>query len=269
LASIAKVFYYIPYHYYNVKYTEGKQRGKQMAVVNSTILFLSVLTPLIGGVVTEKWGLSGVGLITIIFAFLSIIPLFKIDDYRFHLSKNMMELLNQPDMQQTLKMLAITEFQSKETFWQLYIFIFIGSSFSEFGLLMTIVTLLTIPLLLFFGKFSDHHNKKWFIQIQGVVTSLLWFSRLLLTTVFQVVFVDMLNKVNYNIRNQTISIVLYDLAVKDKQEVLLDEKLIIREAFDNLALGLSLLSGVFIVYFFGFPGVFVFAGIVALLFTRV
>jgi len=269
LASIAKVFYYIPYHYYTVKFTEGNGRGKQMSFVNSLILFLSVLTPLIGGFATQYWGVVGIAMMTIFFAILAVIPLFKIEDYHFKISENMMGLLVQPDLQQTLKLLVITEFQAKETFWQLYIFIFVGSSFGNFGIIISLATLLTIPLLLFFGKFSDHHNKKWFIRVHGVVSSIIWVACTLVNSLFQVVFVDILNKVNYNIRNQTLGIVLYDLANKDKQDDLLDEKIILRESFDNLALGLGLLSGAVIVYFFGFAGVFIFAAIVALLFTRV
>ena len=268
LAAITKVFYYIPYHYYNVKMTEGHPMGKEFSKVNAVILFLSILTPVVGGIVTEIWGVSGVVVLAMVFAIFAVIPLFKIDDYRFQLSKNMMELISQPDLQQTLKILVIDEFQAKEVFWQCFVFIAVGASFSQFGILMSAVTLLTIPLMFYFGRFCDHHNKKWLMRFQGLIASVLWFARLFITSIYQIIFVDIIHKVNYNVRGQTMGIVLYDLATKDKQELLLDEKIIIREVFDNLALGLGLLSGVVIYYFFGFPGVFAFAGIVALLFTR-
>ena len=82
LAATAKTFYYIPYHYYTVKFTENGGRGKEMAIINGLILLLSVLTPIIGGFATQYWGVAGIGVITVIFAVLSLIPLFKLDDYK-------------------------------------------------------------------------------------------------------------------------------------------------------------------------------------------
>lgn len=268
LASIAKVFYYIPYHYYNARLTDGHHRGKEFSKLNSVILFLSIITPIIGGVTTQVWGVAGVAVMAMIFSLLAMIPLIKVENFTFHLSKNIIDLLVHTDVQKTLKILAIEQFQAKEIFWQCFIFISVGASFSNFGLLISAITLLTIPLLLYFGKFSDHHNKKWLIKIQGLFTSVLWFARLFINTIYQVVFIDIIHKVNYNTRTQTMGIVLYDLATKDKQELLLDEKIIIRETFDNMVLGLGLLSGVVIYYFFGFVGVFAFAGVVSLLFAR-
>jgi len=269
LTTASKVFFYIPFHYYSVKYTQGKQMGKQISFINIMLLLSQIIAPILGGFVTQFAGLGGIAVLTMFFAILSVFPLLKIEDYRIRVSRRIFDLIYQPEIQQSLKILFVDQIQAKENFWSLFIFIFVGSSFSNYGILMSVIMFGIVPLLFYFGRFSDHHNKKFLLKIQGVITSFLWFIRLAVNNLIGIIVVDAIHKVNYQVRSQTMGLILYDLANKQNQDNLLDEKLIIRESFDNLFYGLMMLIGVVIAYFFGFSGVFFISGLTALLFVAV
>jgi len=265
LTVIAKILYYIPYHYYAVTLTEGQQRGKDISYVTAVILFAGLITPIFGGYITQCFGLTGLAFTCMISLVISIIPLLFIKDYKFKFSRNIFELIGESNLIKTLRIMFVNELQAKETFWSIYIFIMVGESFSNYGILISAVMLFSIPIMIILGKYSDHHNKRLLLRSDGILTSLLWFVRLLITNIYEVVIVDILHKVNMNLKNQTAGIITYDLASKDNQEIILDEKIAIREGFGNLFIGINLLTGLVVAYFFGINGTFVFAGFASLL----
>ena len=266
ISSLARALYWVPMHYYMSNLTEEKKRGSQIGLLYAIVILFSIVAPFIGGYTTEYFGITGLAIAMGIFYLISLIPLFKIPNYRFQFTGNFLRIIFSRDILKIVKVIGVNELQAKETVWSLFVFLLLGSSFIYFGNVATIVALISVIASLVIGRFLDHNNRLRVLKYDSLINSCLWLIRSVIYTVGGIIFVDSSFKINMQVRNQAVDTISYDLLAKKNQEELLDEKIVARELWVNLLIALNFTLSLLLVSFFGFQFVFVFAALSSLLF---
>ncbi len=262
--SLARAFYNIPYHYFMNKFTEAKHRGEEMGKFHAITILFSMITPLLGGLVSNTWGLLGMAIVAAFAFVISIFPLIFLPNFKYAFTGYSLNLLKLKSTKRDIQLLVINDGQNKERFWNLYVFMALQGSFLSFGILLTVVNILSFAFSWTFGKFIDRWNRLKILKADGIITSLVWFSRLLINTPVAIAINNTINQLTTDSRNQVISVIDYDLINRTGQENMLEEKLFVRELTLNLISALIITVLVILAIFVGWPAVLIFSGLAAL-----
>src|SRR3989344_1041017 len=204
LSAAARALYFLAYHYYISKLTEEKNRGTSLGTFFAVGILFGILTPFIGGYVSEFYGVQGLAFVMAAFFAIYILPLYFVENYTFHLTGSILNVLFSKDILKMVKILIINELQAKETVWAIYVFLFLGASFASFGSVATIVALISVIVSLVIGKILDHYNRMKVLKYDALINSILWSIRSMVRSVFGIIFVDSLFKINIHIRSQAL-----------------------------------------------------------------
>jgi len=78
IITFNRVFYWLPLHTDIAKFTNKKNRSKQLSLIEATTVFLQAILPLIGGLILMKLDYNVLFIITIVIYLMGIVPLLKI-----------------------------------------------------------------------------------------------------------------------------------------------------------------------------------------------
>lgn len=264
LFSLARAFYFVPYNFFIMHFTDNGKRGEQIGKLGAVCLLFSMLAPLIGGSLSNSWGLVGISLFSGAIFLLSIIPLLKLPNYRFTYTGKLFNILKLPATRKELKLMFSNDLQNKDSFWQIFVFIMVSGSFLNFGVLFTIVNIISLGMLWLLGKFLDHGNRKKILRYDGVITAGVWIFKALTTTPIMAGISDSIYQLISNSRDQVVGVIDYDLINRYDQEALIDEKLIARDISLTIFSGITNIIGLLLALYFGLRAVFVLAALGAL-----
>ncbi len=269
LMAAGHLFFYVSYTYYAVIYTDSSTRGSSLTSLVRKSILVSIFLPLTGGLITQAFGILGLALTSAGFIFISFLPLSRIDNFKFLYSGRLRSLLSLRSVRMFLRVSAANELQGDfDPFWLIYIFLIAGS-FLQLGELLTIITILNFIATKILGKFLDRHNRRKFLHIDSIFLSFTWLLRSITTTAGGILLADTLFRFNENLKENTATVLAYDLISSKDQNAQLDEKIVIREMGINLMWTFVLLFGLLIVTHGGFQMAFIAAGLFSLLFLLV
>ena len=265
LYAMARSVYYIPFHLYMIHLTKSASRGEQTSKVLAIAVLLSLFVPLIGGTISSTFGLQGIAVFSAIVFLMSIIPLFNIPNYKFTFSGRLWQIFKAPPNQKEFKLLVANDLQNKEHFWQIYCFIILGGSFLNFGILFSIINVLSFGILWVSGRFLDHRNLKKVLHIDAIITTLVWIFRMFVYNPITIAIADTCYSLVSTSRNQVTSSIDYQLITHENTMQLLDERLVAKEVYWNLFAGTLTLISLLLAIFIDIKIVFVIAAIGSLL----
>jgi len=270
-SSFAKAFYYIAYHYYVLKLTQQGIRGKEISYIFALSTLLGIIPPYLGAILSDKFGLPGLAIVSAGFFLLSIIPLLSIENFKFTYTGKILKILDIHSIKKEFRLSLIYQVQNQESFWQIYVFILLGSSFISFGELFTLTYLISMVITFILGRFLDHHNRMKVLKIDGVFQSIGWLLRFAAQTPLGLIVADIYMKLSNQVLGQTLTTVTYDLLTyKNKNEdQILDEKIVAREIALNTSLFITAVVSVVTFTLFSFQGVFVLAIIASVVFSLI
>lgn len=267
LFGIARGMYFLPYHYYVLKFTKEKNRGGDYGKFLAICTFFTIFSPFIGGFITNSFGIQGVAVISVIVFILSLIPLSKIENLKFNVTINLIKLIKLPNFKKSFNLDFLINIQNQVSFWSIYVFLILDKKYLNFGILFTVINVivfLAVPLL---AKLFDHRNKKKIFRIDGIFTGLIWILRYFSTTPLFVLVSDSLYKINNSVKDTNYNLINYDLLKRENDDLNIDEKIILRECYLNIIIIISIPILLILVHFFGINIVFLIAALASFLFT--
>lgn len=268
-SSLAKAFYYVAYHYYVLQLTQQGLRGKGISYLYGLSTLMGIIPPFLGGILSSKFGLPGLAIVSGGFFLLSILPLLSIENYKFTYTGKLLKILDLRSMKKEYKLSLMFQVQNQEGFWQIYVFMLLNANFVSFGELFTLVYIISAVISFLLGRFIDHHNRLKILRIDGVFQSIGWLLRLAAKTPVGVLIADIYMKLSGQVLGQTLATISYDLITNTNEDQILDEKIIAREIALNTSLFITAMFSILIATIFGYQGVFVMAIVVSLLFSLI
>jgi len=267
LFGIARGMYFLPYHYYVLKFTKDKNRGGDYGKFLAICTFFTIFSPFIGGYTTNTFGIQGVALLSAIVFILSLIPLSRIENLKFNVTINLLKLVKLPNFKKSFSIDFLLNIQNQVSFWSIYVFIILDKNYLDFGILFTVINVIVFVAVPLLAKLFDHKNKKRIFRIDGIFTGIIWIIRYFSTTPLFVLISDSLYKINNSVKDTNFNLINYDLLKREDDDLNIDEKIILRECYLNIIIIISIPILLILVHFFGINVVFLIAALASFLFT--
>lgn len=277
ILAIQKTFYWPAYHADFADFSDDREKGRQISVLNASTALVYIIGPGLAGFIISQWGFGA------LFTFASIIFLAsniatmvtkeKFKPEKFPYKKSYKKLFSKENRKSLFAYMGFGEEVVVLIVWPVFISIVIANAFN-LGMIVTLATLVTTLVTLYVGKISDKRNKKSVLSLGSIVYSLSWFIRIFVNSSLGVFFVDTLSRVGKSIVAVPLTAITYDRA-KEVSDVNTKQNVMWQILFFEMSLVLGKLMAILMIYillFFvgsevlAFKITFIFAGGMTLLY---
>ncbi len=195
-----RITHWIPYHVDFAKFTDAKNRGREVGLLEATTNVIGVITPFVAGLVISQLGFDTLFLIAVVIYLSSYIPLLTIPKTRENFSwgyfQTWKEFFSRKRRSNILAYMADgAENTVGAVVWPIFIFELLKGNYAEVGLISALITGTTIILQILMGKYADKKfSKAKFIHFGSVLYSLGWILKIFVATSFQIFIIDAYHK---------------------------------------------------------------------------
>lgn len=242
-AGLSTAMFWLPYHIDFAKFSDRKNRGKEIGFSGIVASLFSVLGPVAGGIFLTLFGFKILFLIVSVLLFFSVVPLFFSKEVHEPIAFSLREFFKGQKTKDVLGFLGHgIEGKMNAIVWPLFIFIFIfGEKYTSLGIVSSLTLGVAFVSMIFISKFSDIYRKT-VLKIGSVFNAIVWIVRSFVVTPIQVFVTDAF----YGISHITIHIpfdaINYDKAKKNEVVKIILE----REVYHNLGVVLLFLLLIFL-----------------------
>jgi len=233
LIGLSTSLFWLSYHIDFAKFSDRKNRGKQIGFSKIIISVFSVLGPVAGGIILTFVGFEILFIIVSVLLIGSVIPLFFSKEVHEPSSFSLRGFFKGQKIKDILSYIGCgIEGRMGVVVWPLFIFIFILSEkYISLGLVSSLTLGVALISTIFVGKFSDIYRRN-ILKIGSVFNAIIWIVKSFIITPVQVFITDAF----YGFSRTTIDIpfdaINYDKA-KEKERV----KIILqREIYNHLGM---------------------------------
>ena len=246
--GIGLSLFWIAFHIDFAKCSDKKNRGKEVSIWFVSSLILSIIGPIVGGILLNVYGFSWLFIITGFLLFASVIPLFFSNENRV---KYKFKLKNVFLKKHTREMINLWSYGIEgigiTIFWPLFVFLILKEYFA-LGIvssIMGVISALFIPIV---GGLNDKFGNKSLIRLGGVFSSFSWIIVSFVKTFWQIVFITGFSRLAFIMIDLPFSSFIYDKANRVKDKMV--EYLVFREMMLFIGRAVILLSVIVFVNLF-------------------
>jgi len=262
-----RLLYWIPYHVDFAKFTDKKNRGRQVSMFFAARYLFGIFMPLVSGFLILKFGFNTLFVLAILLYLVSgvsylIIPRTK-EKFSWSLRQTWKEMVSKKRRGLVFAYFA----DGAETVvglivWPVFIFILLSGNYFIVGLVFTVVLAVTTIIQLILGRYVDLKTPKEKVLGWGsVFYALGWLIKIFIVTAFQIFVVDTYHRIARVFIRTPFDAMTYDIAADQGHYV--DELTVLHEI--AISLGKAFMMGftVLISIFLGIQWVFVLAALAA------
>lgn len=193
--AVQKTLYWPGFHALMARYTNHEQVGREFGMAYAITSIAQIIGPLVGGVLSQKFGMTATFVSASVIYCCSVLPLFRVKEifipkeYKF--ADTIQVFRDYP--RKFLGYLGFGEELLVLTIWPIFIFIIVRN-YEETGLLATIASFSAAVLAIIIGKITDQYTKRILIKIGAFLTSLVWLARMIVTNIWNTLVVDTLSR---------------------------------------------------------------------------
>lgn len=193
--------------------SQKRQRGREVAVLFSTVELVTIIGPLLGGVISYFYGFRALFTISSALMLLSVYPLFRSPEvytkHKFHF-KNFVQIFKKYPLN-FLAYWGFAEDLMLMTLWPVFVFLTVASVFAV-GTMATFASITAIMLMLYLGKLTDKFSKSELVQLGALAYGITWVFRFLAKGFWPVLAFDALTRTGKGFLNVPMVSLTYDLA---------------------------------------------------------
>lgn len=210
--ALCDIFYWLPYHSYYAVAGDHEDRGKQVGVLFGLTTLLSMVAPLIGGILITQFSFSVLYVFATLVMLSATIPILFVPELSAGERMTFKDALKTVD-KKGLLMQAGDGFLYMHTFvWTIALFYLLGN-YVTFGLLVTVQLFISAIMFLVLGYYLDKGKGRW---IMGVGLCLLGFVILMrafwVISIPQVIVIDVLFALAMTFYSSSFGVGLYTFA---------------------------------------------------------
>ena len=202
-AGLSTALFWIPYHIDFAKFTDRKNRCKQIGFSGIVASLFSIAGPILGAVLLTLVGFKMLFITVSALLFVSIIPLFFSEEVHEPVGCSLRGFFEGQKAKDVLSFLGHgIENKMSGIVLLLFVFIFIfGEKYTSLGIVSSLATGVAFISTLFIGKFSDMRRTA-VLKTGSVFNSIVWIARSFIVTPMQVFVTDAF----YGMSNMTMHI---------------------------------------------------------------
>ncbi|MFA5764117.1 MAG: MFS transporter [archaeon] len=224
------------------KFSDIGSKGSQVAFGNIIASLLSIMAPIIGGVIVAFFSFQYVFLFAIALLIVSVIPLFLTKDNKEPVSFSIKNIFKYKSLKHTFGYLGYG-FSARGfgVVWPIFLFVSIlNESYIELGLLTAFLFFFSFISTIIIGKKFDKHNKNFIEAILGF-SGFIWLFKLFVVFPIFAYLADLLHGLTKPAHEITVDGVTYENAMPN-----IVDYIIYRELFIHLGIILYLAVLIFV-----------------------
>jgi MFS family permease len=199
LLTVFKIFYWPAAHAELTKFSEGKNRGTEIAWMFAIARGVGVIGPMIGGVVAAVFGFPALFILAAVMSLVAAVPLLKTKE-RFRVQKLAYVsfwkiIFAKRHRRMVVTMLGWAEDLVAMVYWPLFIFIVMGSV-DKLGYVVSFNVLLMTLFGFFIGEVSDRYPRRVVLRINWPFVVLSYLFRCVAISPVRVVLTDALSRIS-------------------------------------------------------------------------
>ncbi|MEA1926240.1 MAG: MFS transporter [Patescibacteria group bacterium] len=230
--TLWRMLYWIPYHVDFAKFSDKKNRGKEVGVIESALSVIGIAAPVVAGFIISKFGYNALFVLGIIIYLSSVIPLLTIPRTRERFSWSYAETFRQFFRKENrFEVFAFIASGAESAvgvvIWPIFIFQVLNGNFLRIGAITSLVVGVIVLLQLFAGKYTDKKVKEKVLKFGSVFYALGWLFKIFIVTAFHIFIIDAFHKLTKIFLRIPFDALAYDIAADQGHYV--DEFTVLRE----------------------------------------
>lgn len=273
MTSLFRLSHWIPYHVDFAKFTDHKNRGREVGLLDATTNVVGVIAPLVAGIILAVFNFKVLFVIAVLVYLMSFIPLMTIpkteERFIWTYKETWVEFFSKKRRETILAYMADgMECAIGAVVWPIFIFELLKGNYAEIGGVAAIITGSIIILQLLVGKYADKKfSKKSFIKWGSVLYSLGWIFKIFIATTFQIFVVDAYHKLMKIFLRIPFDALTYEIAADQGHYV--DEFTVLHEMAVGFGRLVSYIAIIVVIGFIDLHWLFAIAAIAAILFNMI
>lgn len=270
LVTLYKLLYWTPYFIEFTKFTNKKNRGRQMALLQNISAITLALTPLIAGIVISLYGFNTIFIVSSIFFTLSIIPLFFVknttESFSFGYFETFKKLFSKKNRPLFLAFFSDgVQGAVQRIIWPIFIFILFAGDYSTIGFVTSLTIGVLVILRFIVGAMEDKFDRRKMLKFGAFLSTTGWFLKVFIETGFQVFLFDTYHRLGRAVNKLTFDVSTHDQMADSGHYI--DEFTVLKEVSLNTGRTFMVIISIYLVSQFGLYITFIIAGIATLLMT--
>ncbi len=262
ISGLSSALYWIPLNSEFVKNSHDVNEGEEVSHLIAFPRLVTLAAPTVAGLILASLGFNILFAIVVSLLMLSIVPLFLTKDYKESFNFNLDDFrlfYNKIFCFQHFLLGGL--YIADGIMWPIFIFVSFKDMISV-GLSSTIAGIGVSIFILVLGKISDKFNRNKIIKIGGLLYAIMWFSRLFVSNVYEVMIISFLT----GLISTLITLPLFsEFSIFAKKRNIV-ASVACREIWLNIGRVISLLAIIIMASQLQFQFTFVLAGVLSLLF---
>lgn len=190
--NMRRVLYWVPIHTDLTKFTDRKNRLKQLSLLEASTIALNAVMPAIAGWILLYYNYDILFIIVIFVYLISLIPLITLPEtnekYSWTYWQTIKELFSKKRRKTVIAFAGDgAENAISGIIWPIFMWQILNGNYLYLGLLSSVIVIVSVGLQLFVGKMGDHgKNKNRVLKIGTFFYALGWIVKIFIETAFQI-----------------------------------------------------------------------------------
>lgn len=266
-----RLSYWLPYHVDFAKFTDKKDRSRQVSIVEATRSALKIFGPLLSGFLITRFSFDVVFVIAVILFLVSGIPYLTIprtrEKFSWTIGRTLKEFFSKSRRKIVLAYAADgAEGAISMVVWPIFIYQALNGNYFKIGAISTLIIAVTVILQLFLGKYTDLSKLKGNILGWGsFFYALGWLIKIFVVTAFEIFVAGTYHNLARIFIRTPFDALTYDIAADQGHYV--DEFTVLHEMAINLGRALMIVFIIIASFYFAIQWIFILAAAMAIVFN--
>jgi len=188
---LARMFFWLPFHVDFAKFTDRRDRGKEVSIIWAAKAVLGILMPILSGILIYYFDFKIVFILAIFFYIAPIIPFMALPRTRERFEWSAKETIKNFFKKENRSLVAANMANGAENavaliLWPIFIWQLLKGNFAAMGALSSLIVFIGVILQLLVGKYADIFSKRKLLHWGSVFYSFGWIVKIFIITGFHI-----------------------------------------------------------------------------------
>jgi len=269
VVTLYRLLYWTPYHVDFAKFTDAKNRGREVSVTSATRETAGILVPVIGGFVISRFGFDALFVTAILLYLVSGIPYLTIprthEKFRWNYSQTLKNFFSKKHRKEMIAFASDgAETSAMLLVWPIFIFQLLNGDYLKVGAISTFIIAFSVILQLTLGKKIDKgFGKEKILKFGSIFCSISWLIKIFIETAFQIFVIGAFHNLARIFSRTPFLTLTYEIAADQGHYI--DEYTVIRELAINLGRVFILIFAIIMSAYLPINYLFVLAAVASIL----
>jgi len=273
ILTFYRLSYWLPYHVDFAKFTDKRNRTRQVSIIEASRSALKIFGPLISGFLITRFSFDVVFIIAVILFLVSGIPYLTIprtrERFSWTVGKTIREFFSKSKRRVVLAYAADgAEGIVSIVVWPIFIYQVLNGNYFQIGAVSTLIIAVTAVLQIFMGRYTDIRNLKGKVLGWGsFFYALGWVIKVFVVTAFEIFVAGTYHNLARVFIRTPFDSLTYDIAADQGHYV--DEFTVLHEMAINFGRTLMVILILIVSFFMAVQWVFILAAGTAIVFNLI